>query len=230
MNFRRLLILDLALLAALVAGIVQLRRSWYEFEATHRVETIQPEREILKSPPAPPTLAVSAEDWTDIATRNPFSFDRTDVAIMNPRPTLPTQPRPVLLGTIFIGSDRMAMLAPGQSGSRGSGPYKVGASIDNWQVVEIRDKSAVVINASGVRETLVINDPRDRLVRSTERTGTGAPAQAVNVLTSPTPAQAPSTTTAAPPPSGPAAQPSSTGQPTGDFLDTPFGRVPRTKP
>jgi len=229
MNFRRLLILDLALLAALVAGIVQLRRSWNEFEATHRVETVQPEKEILKSPPTPPTLAVSAEDWTDIATRNPFSFDRSDMALVMPKQTSPAQPRPVLFGTLSIGNEWMAMLAPGQTGSRGSRPYKVGGSIDNWQVVEIRDKSAVVINASGVRETLVINDPRDQVARSTERTATGAPTQSVNVLTSPTPAQTPSITGAGLPSATPA-QPSSTGQPTGDFLDTPFGRVPRTKP
>jgi len=229
MRFPRLLILDLALLATLVFGIVQRRRSWNEFDATHRVETVQPEKETIKSPPAAPALSASAEDWTDISTRNPFSFDRNDMAFVMPKQTTPAQPRPVLFGTLSIGNEWMAMLAPGQTGSRGSRPYKVGATIDNWQVVEIRDKSAVVVNSSGGRETLIINDPRDPIARSTERTGTGAPAQAVNVVTSPTPTQGSSTTAAAPPSSVPAAQPSTTGQPTGDFLDTPFGRVPRTK-
>ena len=230
MMWRRLLPLNVALLAVIVAGSLRVRQSWNEFESSHRVELIRAEAEAEKVLPGAPTIAAKPEDWTDISVKNPFSFDRNDVAIVAPVQAAPARPNPVLFGVMSIGSERIAMLAPGQSGSRASRPVKVGESLDTWQIVEIQEKAVIIAAANGTRQTIIMNDPTAQPPRSYERTGTGAPAAPVNIVTA-TPAAptAPAASTS-PAPTPPAAQPPTTGQPTGEMLITPFGPVPRTKP
>jgi hypothetical protein len=232
MMWRRLLLLDLVLATALVFGVLQVKESWREFEATHRPENIQPEKETVRGFQGSTPVATTAEDWTDISVKDPFSFDRNDVSIVAPKQAPPNLPKPVLFGTMAIGNDRIAMLASAQSG-RTSRPIKVGESLDDWEVVEIRDKAVVVTNSTGIRETLIVNDPKAQVARSSERTGatTASAPPPVTVIT-PTPSQ-PSASTggdvvrpqtpATPPPS-----PSTGGCPDG-ILQTPFGPVCRTK-
>jgi hypothetical protein len=228
MMWRRLLVLDIALLAAIVFGALRLRANWQEFNATHRVESIQPEAEPVRTVAAAAPTAVTPQDWTEIAVQNPFSFDRSDIAVVASKETRPLEPKPVLFGTMSIGNEKIAMLAPGQSGSRATRPLKVGESLDSWQVVSIDSKSVVVAAANGVRQTILMNDPTAQVPRSMERTGNVAAAPAVNVV-NPSPAQTPSSTAGSPAPSAPAAQPATPAQ-AEEFLDTPFGRVRRTKP
>jgi hypothetical protein len=230
MMWRRLLILDLVLVAVFVAGALRVRQSWNEFDAGHRVETIQPESEPVRAVPGASMVAVTPEDWTDASVKNPFSFDRNDISILAPAQAPPTQPKPVLYGTMSIGSERIAMLAPGQSGNRASRPVKVGESLDNyWQVVEIQDKAVIVTAANGVRETININEQRARVYERTGNSGTAPPLNVVN--TTAAPPQAATVNSQAPTPSAtPPAPASSTGQPTGEMLLTPFGPVPRTRP
>src|SRR5207302_5234563 len=113
--------------------------------------------EIARAVPGASVTAVAPQDWTEISVKDPFSFDRNDVSYVAPKQTLPTQPKPVLFGTMSIGNEWIAMLAPAQSGTRTSRPVKVGESVDDWQVVEIRDKSVLVTGPTGLRETLVMN-------------------------------------------------------------------------
>jgi hypothetical protein len=228
--WRRLVVIDLILLAALVYGVLQVRQSWIEFEATHRVETIRPEAEPALAIPGSAIAASSPGDWTDISVKDPFSFDRNDIAIIAPKAALvPNQPKPVLFGTMSVGNQWIAMLAPGQTGNRSSRPIKVGESFENWQVVEISDKSVVVASATGNRETITLNG--GQVPRSSERTGTGGASPAPVVVT-PSQTATPAASTPATTPTQPSAQPAPAGQQPAEveYLNTPFGRVPRTKP
>ena len=228
MTWRRILILDSMLAAMMVVGVFRVRHSWDEFEGTHRVEAVQAETEPARSVPSATTVAVVAEDWTDISTKNPFSFDRNDISIVAPKQAVSTSPKPVLLGTMSVGNEWIAMLAPGQGGGRSSRPVKVGETLGDWRVVEIHDKSVVVTAESGVQATIVMNDPTAQVARDYIRTGTSGSTTPVIVAPS-TPAAPPPTSSNA---SAPAAQPAqpAAAQPADDILLTPFGPVKRTRP
>src|SRR5262245_30191182 len=96
---RRIWILDLALFALLVALTTRFHNEWIIFKATHQTGAVGPEREqfaklpsgISPNVPAPP-------NWTDIPSHDPFSFDRTDIAILEPKAPPPPPPPKVQLG------------------------------------------------------------------------------------------------------------------------------------
>jgi hypothetical protein len=226
--WRRLIIVDVALAIVLTAGVVRVRRSWMEFNANHRIESVQPENEAARTLPASNLRTAAVEDWTDISTKDPFSFDRNDISIVAPKEVFAVQPKPVLFGTMAIGNEWIAMLAPGQSGTRSGQPLKVGESIGNWQVVEIRDRSVVVV-ANGVRETVAINEQQPRNYERTLASSTAAP---VNVVTpaAPAPAPPPSASPQTSQPPQPAAAQPTGAQPPVRILHTPFGDVPAVDP
>jgi len=224
MSWRRLLVLDVTLAIGLVAGILQVRRIWFEFEAGHRVESVKPEAEPARTLPSTAVPAAMPEDWTEISVKNPFSFDRNDVAIVAPKqtaPAAPVEPKPVLFGTLSLGKEWVAMLAPGPSGNRGSRPMRIGESISGWELVEIHEKS-VVVTANGLRETVPMND----LPRVYDRTASAPIAPPPAVPNTPAPvASAP----AQPPAAAPIAAPTSQ-QPKQRLVHTPFGDVMMTDP
>src|SRR5690349_3069817 len=140
---RRIWILDLSLLALVVAIAVRFHNEWIMFSATHQAGAIEPERELFaKLPSSLPANAPAPQNWTDIPTHNPFSFDRTDVAILEPKapppPAVKLGPKPVLYGTMSIGTDLLAMVGSSKPGTQKS--RKVGEVIDGWTIVSIGDK------------------------------------------------------------------------------------------
>src|SRR5216684_8859958 len=102
---RRIWILNLSLVAVLTAMTVRLYEEWLMFDATHQTGAVEPEREtFMKLPSAVPSNPPAPSNWTDIPSHNPFSFDRTDIAILEPKapppaPKVPAGPKPVLFGT-----------------------------------------------------------------------------------------------------------------------------------
>jgi hypothetical protein len=216
MMWQRLLVLDLLLAAVLVSGVVRIRASWNEFVATHRIESIQPEQEPVKTPPSVVPVSAAPGDWTEISVKNPFSFDRQDIPIVAPKQAPPTQPKPLLSGIMSIGNERIAMLASAQG--RTSQPIKVGGTVDGWQVIEIQDRSVIVSAANGLQETINMGDVKTRIF---ERTGTNMAAPPAVNLVSTTPPATTAATSNSPAPS-PAAPQTGPGQPTGEMLQTPF--------
>jgi len=194
---RRIWILNLSLIAALAAISVRLYEEWIMFDATHQTGSVAPERETFtKLAAGVPPNAPAPANWTDIPSHNPFSFDRTDIAILEPKapppppaPKVQVGPKPVLFGTIILGSDPIAMLAPGKPGSREYKPMKIGETIDGWTIVSIADKS-VVIKGNEVQETILMNDPTAQIPREHTRTIDTPPPP--NVISISAPAAAPS--------------------------------------
>jgi hypothetical protein len=177
---RRILILDAALLVLLVVGVARFRREWMAFYPAHQISAIQPAAEVFRPlSTSSPSSGVTLEDWSEIPSRNPFSFDRTDIAIVAPvEPPKPTGPKPVLFGTMSLGGGPIAMLATGQPGNRNAKPMKIGEMIDGWTIVEIDTKS-VVIESNGSRETVIMNDPTAQIPRDSTRTLASSPGPSV---------------------------------------------------
>src|SRR5215471_3602173 len=106
---RKLLSLDVTLVAFLIWSGLHFRENWQQFETDHRVEKIQ----ALPEPAAPlpaarPAGATTIAEWTDILSKDPFSFDRNDIPIVIAEPVAaqPSNlgPKPFLFGTIIFGN------------------------------------------------------------------------------------------------------------------------------
>ncbi len=220
---RRLLILNLILFAVVVSAAVRLHNDWVMFEASHQPGTIQPEPEVL--PKVAATTAVRAPaplDWTDIPSHNPFSFDRTDIAILEPSaPPKPPGPKPILFGTMSLGNNRMAMVAQGKPGNRNYRPMKIGEVVDGWTITQILDTS-IIIRADSIEDSVLMNDAVAQVPREyTTRTAAPAATSVISVG-QPTPAPAAATPSLF---QSPTSQPA-TGQPRQRrriTQQTPFG-------
>jgi hypothetical protein len=219
----RKLILINAVLAALVGwGGLKVKRDWQQFRIDHNIQNIQAVSEVKLQPVIRKTVGPRPDDARQVAESNVFSFDRNDVAIKQAAVATarPAGPKPVLFGTMLIGSPRMAMLGPGVSGNRSYRPMIVGDVIDGWTLVEVKDKSVVMENG-GARETVYMNDPTAQVPRDYSRTA-GAP-QSQTATVRPTASQQ----QAAPPPVPPPASgnsPQGGPAPKTRVIETPFGR------
>jgi len=174
MGGNRLWLLNGVLAAVLIWGAYTLKQGWTQFGATHQVVLVkdQPDRPVPTTVESSGTTEASLEAWTDILSRNPFSFDRNDINIV-PAPTqtvAAATPRPIALGTIILGGQRTAMLA--KQGVRGGTPVKTGETFDGWKIVEIREKS-VVVASNGAEEFLEVG--RVPIERDYSKTASAAP-------------------------------------------------------
>src|SRR2546422_1371753 len=182
----RIWIVNVSLFAVLIAASVRFHNEWVMFTATHQAGAVEPDREKLaKTMPGVPSASPAPPSWTDIPSHNPFSFDRTDIAILEPKappapaPKIALGPKPILFGTMSLGKEIMAMIGPGKPGNRDYKPLKVGEVIDGWTVVAISEKS-VVVKGNDVEETIAMNDPTAQVPRDHSRTLEAAPAPAVS--------------------------------------------------
>src|SRR5262245_46574212 len=99
---RQLLILNLILVAVVCAGIVRFRNDYVIYQGSHQPGAIQPPPESLpKAAASSSANSVPSGDWTEIPGRNLFSFDRTDVPIVETvAPPPPPGAKPILFGTM----------------------------------------------------------------------------------------------------------------------------------
>jgi hypothetical protein len=220
--FRRLLFLNLVLLAFIALGAFRLRSDIQSFSAEHRIDRIQPESDKPLPKPAGQATASAKQDWADIAAHDPFSFDRNDVPIIATTPVAqqPKKPKPLLFGTMLLGKDFMALLAPSDGTSRSGRPVHVGETFEGWTVLEIQEKT-VTVQSEQVKESLIINDPTaQQVVRTYEKTGGTAPAGPLLTVGATAPPPAP-----AAPISNPQSPAPTTASPTGNrrVVQTPFG-------
>lgn len=184
---RRIWILDLTLFALLIAIATRFHNEWIMYSATHQPGAVEPEREqFARLPSGAPPNAPAPANWTDIPTHNPFSFDRTDIAILEPKapppppaPAVKLGPKPVLYGTMSLGADVMAMVGTAKPGNQK--PMKVGEVIDGWQIVSIAGKS-MVIKGNDIQQTVIMNDPTVDIPRDHSRTLDLPPAAAPTLV------------------------------------------------
>jgi hypothetical protein len=214
---KRLVILNVLLAALIAMGGVALRDQWRAFEATHQVSAIEAQPEAVPALQQASTADFRqvAGDWTQIPSLNPFSFDRSDIPILSTEEPVPPGPKPLLFGTMALGSERMAMVGPG--GSREYRPMKAGEVINGWTIAEIQEKS-ILISADGLTETIIMNDPTASIPRERGRTSASpasAPVQVVSPAAAPRPAGGNNAAAASSSSGG--------GQPATRVIRTPFG-------
>jgi hypothetical protein len=225
MSRQRLWIVNVALAVVLIWGGLKLRADWNVFGASHQVSNLQSgPSDVKASLPAVSSVAPIA-DWTEIASRSPFSFDRNDVNLdLTPAEVAPVNnPKPILLATLLLGNERLALMAKSIAEARASSRVKVGETYEGWQVVDIQD-SAVVVASNGARESLSVG--RVPVIRSTEKTAGGAPVPAANsVAASPAPASQPAAPNSAAPVlgTGRMSTPPAVVPPGTHVVATPFG-------
>lgn len=208
-TWQQFLVLNLILALGVAAGAWKVITNWQRFEATHTVEAVQPDADafdvasVRESQPE-----ATAGSWDEIAIMNPFSFDRSDIAYTPEAGTAEIRDKPLLLGTMSLGGDPMAMLAPADArNARSYLPTRIGETVDGWELVEIGSKS-VVVESNSVRTTVIMNDPSAVIPRETARATRPAPRANEPVVVSSEAARPPQTagTSAAVSPPNPPSQ------------------------
>jgi len=220
---RRIVLLDVILALIAVTLGYQFYRGWSQFESTHAVALVGPTEEIDATVGPLEELEFTREerDWTATAESNPFSPDRNDVAVVGAvvpvdegMTTVTDAPPPILIGTMLLGDELVALMGPRDSGTYG--PVRVGEALEGWRLLEI-DRKTVVVGANGVREDVIMNDPTIAVPRRTTRTA--ATPRATPVAPNPTPVPPP---TPAPQLPTTSAEPG-TPSPGPRVVQTPFG-------
>jgi hypothetical protein len=195
MSRQRLWILNVALGSMLIFGGLRLRNDWNAFGATHQAGLLHGSAGSgVKALAPPPPSAATVTDWTDIASRSPFSFDRNDINLdLTPPVAAPVAgPRPVLLATLLLGNERLALMAKSAAEARASSRVKVGETFEGWEIVDIQD-SAVVVTSNGARESISVG--RVPVIRSSEKTTASPPASIANPVAAAPTAPRPAATT-----------------------------------
>jgi hypothetical protein len=172
---KRIVVFNLALLGLLVLAGVKLRRDWSAFRPAHNLASIQPAAQTFPPLAAAIVATPQAVDWTDIPSHNVFSFDRTDIdiaAVVEVEPPKPSGPKPIVVGTLIIGSQKTAFLG------KNSKPVKVDDEIDGWKIVDIQ-RTGITIESNGQRQTVVVNDASAQLPRDGGKTALTSTASAV---------------------------------------------------
>jgi hypothetical protein len=206
MSTRRIWLFNGAIAALLVWGVVKFIEGWKEFESTHQIALLEtkPDTAGVRATATPAAAGPALNDaWPEIASRNPFSFDRNEVDLVEAKPPVAATPKPVLFGTLLLGNDRLALLGKAGATVRSGPPVKVGETFDGWKVVKIEDK-AVVVSSGGAEESLVVG--RVPVVRNTEKTASAAPVPAATTAPPATSQPVP----AAASPAAPVSEPSET--------------------
>ena len=177
---RKLVLLNIALLAT--AGLLawSLLGQWRQFEAEHGLDRPDPgsgSPSAASEGPPPPTFASS---FAAIVDHHLFNLDRSNdlPEELSDQPQEELHPAPVLMGMMGLGGEEVALMVPGGSGSSG-GLYrrlKVGEALDGYTLVRIETDRVVM--KIGDREVGVGMDRRSRKPRRTARTAAPATSSA----------------------------------------------------
>jgi len=227
MSGQQVWILNGALCVLLVGGGFKVKNDWKAFDEEHQASQVKDAvaKPAAKAPAPVATAAVAVpEVWTEIGTRNPFSFDRNDANVVPAvEQAPPPAPKPVLFGVVNVGSGPQAML--GEAGSRRSSQaVKVGETFKGWTIVKIESKSVTVKNGTDEESIKLGNVPIDRDGGKTAAV-TGVPVAPTVTTTSTAPAPSAATRPSTPPTYGPGAVVVATPgtrvvhSPFGDFLE-----------
>lgn len=136
---RKLVLLNLALLALAAALAWTLRASWFGAQTRQRAVIQRPvEPKKLLLPPSPaPAKPVAAADYLDVAAKTLFSKDRNPEVVIEPPPPKPAKPEPPMPalpnyhGQMAI-DEPVAFLSTSAAGQQS---YRVGDTIGPFKLV-----------------------------------------------------------------------------------------------
>jgi hypothetical protein len=193
---RRLIALDLILVALLTWGGTQLRRRWQDARR-HEAEVLAkaPVPLPVVAPPSPaPVSPAPAAEYIDVAQRTLFSADRNPnvvIEVAAPKPEPPVPPMPAYHGQMALGAP-VILLSTTSTPQKG---YRAGDNIGEFKIVAF-DRESVTLGWNGkelARElrSLAPKDPPparsaakvNASQATTGKAAKGAPAAARNAAT-----------------------------------------------
>jgi hypothetical protein len=158
---RRILLLNLLLLALTVAAAWRLRKEWNAARVREEAvlgRSVRP----VSPPPAPtqpPPAAVTAAGYADIAQKMLFSRDRNATVVEEPPPPPPPPPPmpalPVFRGVMNLGEGPVAILS--ERADAPSREFRAGQQVGEFKLAAIRQDS-VVLEWNGQQITRSIED------------------------------------------------------------------------
>jgi hypothetical protein len=178
---RKLMLLDLALLAVLCVLAWQMRREWVEAHArswallSAKIPPV-PARPLAPLPKVAPLAAMS---YAEVAQMNLFSKDRNPQVIIEeikPPPPKPVPAFPVARGVLLWEGDPPTILLSMRPGGQQRG-YRAGDRIGEWKIVSL-DNQYVVFEWDGQEFKKRIDELMDRtnLVAEASPAAAAAPA------------------------------------------------------
>ena len=153
---RNLILVNVGLLATAALLAWSLVGQWRQFEAEHRLDRPSPEP-LAEAADSQGPASPAAAGFAAIVDHHLFNLDRSNDLPQDPsdRPRVESRPPPVLMGTMGLGGEEVALMVPGASGSSG-GLYrrlKVGQALDGYTLVRIETDRVVM--KTGAREVSV---------------------------------------------------------------------------
>ncbi len=177
---RKLVLLNLALLALALTTVWQLRVRWMEGAAQERkalrpnVKTAQAIAPAVPRGPQP----VSAAAYGEVAQQVLFSRDRNPNVVVEAAPPKPVPPFPVAYGVMDLGSGPMAMLSE-KAGAR-SRQYSAGDKVGEFTLVALAsDELVLEWNGQEFRKKLSELKPETAKQSAAEAATPAAPAAPV---------------------------------------------------
>jgi hypothetical protein len=145
---RKLILLNVALLALAAAASWQLRARWLEGKAQERKVLRQSVKPVV--PPPPPALeppqAAKAAGYSEVAQKTLFSRDRNPDVVVEVAPPKPVPEFPVAYGIMSLGGEASAILSA-KSGER-SRRYSAGDKVGEFILAEV-ENDAIVLEWDG---------------------------------------------------------------------------------
>jgi hypothetical protein len=184
---RRIILLNVALLALAGALIWLLRTHWFEARSRETKVLTQrvPPKSVLAPPPPPPVKPVTPSEYFDVAQKMLFSKDRNPTVVIEVPPAKPEPPMPALPkyhGQMAIG-EPVVFLSNATQPQRG---YHAGENIGDFHIANFdRDKIAFEWRGKTVERNVTDLAPKDEVPAPPPQVG--MPAAAKPVALAPTP-------------------------------------------
>jgi hypothetical protein len=185
---RKLIALNLALLAALGAMLFQARREWHEARVRERafLEHRIPLTPALPLAPLPKPEPLTAAAYAPVAEKNLFSKDRNANVILDPPvtpPPKPVPPFPAARGVmLWDGVPPTVVLSEKPGGPQHL--YHPGDKIGPWQIVSV-DSQYVMLEWDGKQFQKRLDELLDKTPIAVAQTQTPAQAAAAPAPTPP---------------------------------------------
>lgn len=217
----RIWILNLLLMAIAVGLVWKFEGDWRAYAAANGPQALvlRP----LGSVVAPATPAQG--EYSAIAQQNAFHPDRNDSMPPPPAVQVTTAPPPLVYGSLIMGTNRYALMAPDESAV----PQQIleGQSLNGYKLVRVQAQSVTLESSSGQQEIMFYN-AMSKLRRNSSKTvatSTGASGGAVRTgsASSPSAAASTATSTSSTAPQQTAAPATAEAPPGKKVVQTPFG-------
>jgi len=130
---RRLLILNLVLVAVAGLGVWRFRIEYRRAIERYRLLQAQPSPALPPVPPAPAPPAVQPATYLDAAQKFLFSSDRNPNVIVDPPKVKQRPPLPALFGVMNVGGGPLALMATAPGAQHK--PVRIGESIGEFKLL-----------------------------------------------------------------------------------------------